>query len=501
VVQQQVSQPTVSVQVDLGAAQVHDLRPGDVRREVSTLVSGLTVGSLYEQQAIFDVVVWGGPQTRASVESLKSLLVHTPSGQAVRLGDVATVTVTPTPTVISHDGVSRSLDVTAQVHGRNAADVAAEATSRLQEQTFPFEYRAEVLGDAAARADARWQVLLAVIAAAVLSYLLLQAATGSWRVAVVLFLAAPLAASGVVLAGALGAEARAGLLAALLGVVALTVRQSLGVVRRAQVLVGGGGDAADALRGAAREQSPAVLVTALAVAAAFLPAAVVGGPGLELLQPFAIALLGGLVTSLVVVLLLVPGLVAAGGGLRPPPATGFDTPDGEHQGAGVVRPRHAVKDDDIERETGAVMRTARPYGIAALFVAGSLALAGCESVAGAKEDLAGAPASVELDATGGPARVTLVKDAVTRIGLETTPVGGQAGALSIPYAAVVYDADGGTWTFVELEPGVFQRAPIAIASVNDDTAVLTAGPQPGSAVVTVGAAELVGVEAGISGGE
>ena len=498
VVEQQVSQPTVSVQVDLAAAQQHDLRPGDVRREVSTLVSGLTVGSLYEQQAIFDVVVWGGPQTRASVESLKSLLVHTPTGQAVRLGDVATVSVTPTPTVIEHDGVSRSLDVTSQVQGRDAAEVAAAATSRLQEQTFPFEYRAEVLGDAVERAEAGWQLLLAVVAAAVLAFLLLQAATSSWRVALVLFVVTPLAASGALLADLGNAQAGAGILAALLAVVALTVRQSLGVVRRAQILIGNGGTSAEALRGAAREQSPAVLVTALAVAAAVLPAAILGGPGLELLQPFAVALLGGLVSAVVVVLFLVPALVLVGGGLRPPPAVGPDAPDGERR-AGVVHARHAVH-DDIEQEAGAVKRSVRPYGIASLFVVGSLGLAGCQTVAGA-EDTAAGPAAVATDAAGGPSRLTLIEEAVGRIGLQTTPVANQGGALTIPYAGVVYDADGGTWTFVELEPRVYQRAPITIDRVDGGTAVLSSGPQAGTAVVTVGAAELVGVEAGISGGE
>ena len=55
------TEPTVEIQVDLAAAQRVGLRPGDVRREASTLISGLTVGSLYEQQTIFDVVLWGGP--------------------------------------------------------------------------------------------------------------------------------------------------------------------------------------------------------------------------------------------------------------------------------------------------------------------------------------------------------------------------------------------------------------------------------------------------------
>ena len=429
----------------------------------------------------------------------ESLLVHTPTGEPVRLGDVARVAVTPTPTVISHDGASRSLDVTAQVRGRDVADVAAEATSRLQEQSFPLEYRAEVLGDAVQRADARQQVLLAVVAAAVLSFLLLQAATSSWRIAMALFLAAPLAAAGAVLVGALAdGQAQAGLLAALLAVVALTVRQSLGVVRRAQDLLGGGGTSADALRGAVREQSPAVLVTALGTAAAFLPAAVGRRPGTRA-PP---ALRGG-----------APGRSRhlRRRGDRPrsgpgrgrwgtAPAAGHPVRHARWRGPGRRgrAPRPGGDEDDNERETGAVMRTARPSGIAALFVAGSLGLAGCQSVAGADEEPA-APASVAADPAGGPARLTLTEDAVTRIGLETVPVAGQAGALEIPYAAVVYEADGGTWTFVELEPGVYRRAPITIATVDDDTAVLTEGPRAGTAVVTVGAAELVGVEAGISG--
>ena len=71
----------------------------------------------------------------------------------------------------------------------------------------------------------------------------------------------------------------------------------------------------------------------------------------------------------------------------------------------------------------------------------------------------------------------------------------------MPYAAVIYDAEGETWAFVELESGVYQRAPITIASVDGDTVRLSDGPAPGTEVVTVAAAELVGVEAGISGGE
>jgi hypothetical protein len=400
--------------------------------------------------------------------------------------------------------------------------VAQDATERLRQMTFPNEYRAEVVGDAVERAEARWEVQLAGIAAALLIFLLLQAATNSWRGAAVLFVAAPLAAAGPLLAAALVGGARnAGVLAAILAVVALAVRQSLVVVRRAQVLLGLSDETTpvDALRAAARDQAPPVVVPVLATAAVFMPAALMGGAGLELLQPFSIALLGGLVTSTVVVLFLVPALLATVGGLRPAPAVGPDTPDGEPGPGSASQGRHAgsdrevvVRDEDVVGDTAMVrealargeahMRAVRRYGIASLFLSAGLGLAGCQTAAiGAESGTAQGAATVESSPDGGPSRLTLTEEAVQRLALQTAPVAGEPGALVIPYSAVVYDAQGGAWSFVELEPRVYQRAPITITTIVGDQVTLSDGPPPASPVVTVAAAELVGVEAGISGGE
>ena len=149
------------------------------------------------------------------------------------------------------------------------------------------------------------------------------------------------------------------------------------------------------------------------------------------------------------------------------------------------------------------MRTDRSYGIAALFVAAGLGLAGCQTAAAgsAAEEAIAAAASVETDPAGGPARLTLTQDALQRLRLETTPVQAAGAELVVPYSAIVYDADGATWTFVQLEPGVYQRQAVTIVSVDGELVRLSAGPPPGTDVVTVAAAELVGVEAGISGGE
>ena len=130
----------------------------------------------------------------------------------------------------------------------------------------------------------------------------------------------------------------------LLAVVALAVRQSL-VLRPA-----GPGPArataatpADALRGrgAGAGARGARRRARHRRGCSSRPRSWAAAPGLELLQPFAVALLGGLVTSTVVVLFLVPALVAAAGGLRPAPVVGPDTPDGDAGPRAVPAPTGA----------------------------------------------------------------------------------------------------------------------------------------------------------------
>lgn len=68
----------------------------------------------------------------------------------------------------------------------------------------------------------------------------------------------------------------------------------------------------------------------------------------------------------------------------------------------------------------------------------------------------------------------------------------------VPYSAVLYGVNGETWVYTSPEPLVFVRQPIAIDYIEDDLAILSEGPEAGTAVVTVGAAELFGAETGVS---
>lgn len=83
-----------------------------------------------------------------------------------------------------------------------------------------------------------------------------------------------------------------------------------------------------------------------------------------------------------------------------------------------------------------------------------------------------------------------------RVELQFTDGGQQ---LTIPYSAVIYGVEGGVWTYTSAGPLTFVRAPITVASVQGDTAVLKKGPPPGTEVVTVGGEELLGTEFAIEG--
>src|SRR6266480_161242 len=310
-------QPTVTVKVNLAAAQRYGLRPGDIRRDATTLTSGLIVGNLYEQSKIFDVVIWGAPQTRSNLTELGNMLIDTPGGGQVALKDVASLTVRAEPAAIVHDDVLRSVAVAARVTG-DPSEVAAAVRAQIARMPMPYEYHAEVFGSATIRSSDATRGLAYGAVALVGIFLLLQAAVGSWRRAGLMLASLPLSAAGGVLTAPLaGGISNIASLTGLFAVMALALRACVLLGRRI-----------DSGVEAARDRTVAVLQTVLATAAILVPAAVVSsGPGLELLHPLAVTMLGGLVTLLLVQGFLLPALLLPGpdrtavsqGGSRPIP--------------------------------------------------------------------------------------------------------------------------------------------------------------------------------------
>lgn len=101
-------------------------------------------------------------------------------------------------------------------------------------------------------------------------------------------------------------------------------------------------------------------------------------------------------------------------------------------------------------------------------------------------------------------RLTLSASAAERLGVQTSPVRAATetgpGRMVVPYSAVVYDAAGAAWAYENVEGLTFVRHPLTVESVVDGEAFLSDGPALEALVVTIGAAELFGVEKGVGGG-
>ncbi len=301
---------TVEVEVNLQQAQAVGIKPGDVRRTATTLISGITVGNLFQDQKVFDVVVWGIPEIRRSVDDLRNLRIETPSGDMVRLGDIAEVRIAPNRTAIRHESVSNYLDVTAGVKGRNVGAVTADVQRAIRSVDFPLEHHAEVLGGYAMKQETRGRVLAGAVAAAITIYLMFQAAFTSWRLALLATAALPVALTGGLVAIAItGRTISLGAIAGLLALLGLSARHVVMLIRRYEQLERGGMPFGPGLvvRGTQDRLMP-ILATTVGIGLLQLPFAVSGGAGLDLIRPMALVVAGGLVTSTFVSLVLVPAL-------------------------------------------------------------------------------------------------------------------------------------------------------------------------------------------------
>jgi CzcA family heavy metal efflux pump len=304
-------EPTLKIRVDLAKADEYGIKPGDVRRAATTLLSGLVVGNLFDQQKVFDVVVRGTPGVRDNLTSIRQLLIDTPEGGHARLGDVADVRIAPSPGIINRQNVSRYVDVGASVAGRDRDAVVRDVESSLQGLRFPIEYHAEVR---AAVTQPTWRLISIAVAAVIAMFLLLQVLLGSWRLATLATLTLPLGVMGAlvaVLAG--GGTLSFGSYIGLFAIFGLAARTGLLLFDRIRRLEADEGEAfgTELIVSAARERLAPVAMTTLTAGLVSVAVLILGSrPGLELLHPIAVVFVGGLITTVALNVLVLPVLYA-----------------------------------------------------------------------------------------------------------------------------------------------------------------------------------------------
>jgi CzcA family heavy metal efflux pump len=311
-VELQLEVPQIEIDVDLAKAQHHGIKPGDVRRAAATIMSGEEVGDIFRDGKTYDVQVWSTPASRNSVGDIREILIDAPSGDHVRLGDVATVSLRPTPNTIQHEGSARRIDIGANVRGRNLGAVAREVQDRLAQIRFPLEHHPQVIGVFAERQAAQRRLAGYAILAVSGIFLILLSVLKRLRLAVLAFVTLPIALVGGIIGNYMaGGVVSIGSLVGFFTVLGIVARNGIMMITHFQHLEREEGvpfGPGLVIQGA-RERIAPIMMTMLATGLALVPLIIAGNvAGQEIEYPMAVVILGGLITSTLINLFVVPSL-------------------------------------------------------------------------------------------------------------------------------------------------------------------------------------------------
>ncbi len=288
----------------------YGLRVDDLKHLVETAIGGGVVTEVIDGRKRFDVVVRLPESRRREIETIRALIVPTPGGERIRLGQVASIDFAEGPEVINREDAQRRIVIQSNVRGRDIGGFVAEAQSLIEKEIrLPTGYFITWGGEFENQQSAMNRLYIVVPLALLLIYLLLYSAFRSILQAGLIIANVPFAMVGGVaalwlrgmnlnLSTAVGFIALFGV-AVLNGVVMVSYINRLrdeGVGLREAVLDG----ASSRLR--------PVLMTALVASLGFIPMALSTAPGSEVQRPLATVVIGGLVTSTLLTLFVLPTL-------------------------------------------------------------------------------------------------------------------------------------------------------------------------------------------------
>ena len=312
--------PVIRVKVDREKCARYGISVGDVLDTVEATRAGKRVGTVFEGQRRFGLVVRLDDESTRTLDAFRSIPVASPSGASIPLAQLAEVSLDTGPSQISREAVQRRIVVEANVRGRDVASFVREATERMgREVQLPSGYSIRWGGQFENLQAASERLGVVVPFALSLIFAMLFFTFGSARPAALIYLNVPFAAVGGVLALALrgmpfSISAGVGFIA-LFGVAVLNgvvlVTQIRDLEERTDLAL------PDVLRRACSLRMRPVLMTALVASLGFVPMALATGSGAEVQRPLATVVIGGLVTSTLLTLFVLPtvyGLFRCAGG-------------------------------------------------------------------------------------------------------------------------------------------------------------------------------------------
>jgi cobalt-zinc-cadmium resistance protein CzcA len=304
---QLVGQPQIQITIDRTAIGRYGLAVADVQLVVATAIGGQAATQVLEGERTFDLVVRINPKSVADLESIRNIPIFGSNGERITLGTLATVEMKPGLNIIDREENERRTAVKLSVRDRDLGSLVAEAQAKVAKVPLPTGYRVEWTGsfENEKRAEARLAIVVPITIAAI--FFLLFIAFDSAKFAILILLTVPFAAAGGIMALPVGGLNMS--VAALVGFVALfgvSIQNSVILVTRIRELRREGKEMMESIREGATSRVRPMVMTALMALLGLLPMALSNGVGAETARPFAVVIIGGLITGTVLTLFILP---------------------------------------------------------------------------------------------------------------------------------------------------------------------------------------------------
>ena len=305
--------PQMSVIYNRSKVARYGLNIKELNHMVSMAFAGNTLGSVFEGERKFDLVVRLHSNFRKNIDNLRNLYIDTPMGIKIPLNEVAEINYTKGPAKISRDDTKRRIVIGVNVRNRDMETVVKDIKSIIDANVkLPIGYFISYGGQFENLNSAKNRLKIVVPIALILIFILLHFAFNSIKDALMIFSAIPLSAVGGVLflwlrglpfsiSAGVGFIALFGI-AVLNGIVLIEHLKSLkeqGIINVNERILKG-----------TKERLRPVVLTAAAAALGFLPMAISTNAGAEVQRPLATVVIGGLVTATVLTLVVLPVLYA-----------------------------------------------------------------------------------------------------------------------------------------------------------------------------------------------
>ena len=301
--------PYLRLIIDRAKVARHGINSRDVLSTISAL-GGQEIGQVFEGQRRIPIQVRIGPKWREDLEKIRRIKIADPKGRQIPLEELTEIKLEDGPAQISREAISRRTIIQCNVRGRDLAGFVGDAQTMVDKMVkLPPGYSMTWGGQFKNLQEAAGRLMIAVPLALLMIVALLYMVFDSGKLALLIFLNVPLAATGGIFAlwlRGLPFSISAGVgFIALFGVAVLN-----GVVLVSYIVrlrQDGNTARIAAYEGALIRLRP-VLMTALVAMLGFIPMALSHGAGAEVQKPLATVVIGGLVTSSLLTLLVLPAI-------------------------------------------------------------------------------------------------------------------------------------------------------------------------------------------------